>query len=469
MAGSRERRAFLLGLTTGFIYFIGTLYWLTPVMQTYGGLNPAAAVVSHILLIVYLALFPALFAWMAAALMSAYGVTGLLLTPAAWILSELGRTHIFGGFPWVLLGYSQVTNLPVAQIASVFGVLGVSALVALVNAALTAVVIFDGRARTWPAIAAAIVLMSSAAWGVWRIHDGRLLRDGEAVRVGLVQGNIAQDDKWNPALAGRILDDYLAMTRQAARRGATFIIWPESSTPFMYEEDPVGAAAIRTLARDAGISLLFGSDQFERDTPPRYYNSAFMIDSTGRTRAVYRKIHLVPFGEFVPLKRLLFFVRPLVEAVSDFSPGTDATMLPYEGHRVSTAICYEVVYPLLIRRMVLSGSELLTTITNDAWYGRSSAPYQHFWQAVMRSIEEGRYLARAANTGVSGLVDPYGRVIAMSDVFVPDVIVGEVRLLGGLTLYARFGDWFAYLLSILVVAALVVDRLMRRRAPQVYA
>ncbi len=445
-------------MTAGFLYFLGTLYWLTPVMQTFGGLNIAAAVGSHILLLAYLAIFPALFAWMASTLVRTYGVTGLMLTPAAWVLTELGRTHIFGGFPWVLLGYSQSTNLPIAQLASVAGVFGVSALVAFVNAALAAIVIYTGRARTWPPIAAAVVLILVSGWGIWRIRDGRLLREGTEVRVGLVQGNIEQEDKWNPQLSRKILEDYLTMTRQAARRGATLVIWPESSTPFMFEEDAAGADQVRTLVRDAGIALLFGSDQVERDKPPRYYNSAFMIDPTGKTRAVYRKIHLVPFGEFVPLKRMLFFVKPLVEAVSDFSPGTDTTMLPYEDHRISAAICYEVVYPLLIRQMVLSGSELLTTITNDAWYGRSSAPYQHFWQAAMRSIEQGRYLARAANTGISGIVDPYGRAVARSEVFVSDVIVGDLRLLSGWTVYARFGDWFAYLVSALCAGALLLSK-----------
>ncbi|MBI1873056.1 MAG: apolipoprotein N-acyltransferase [Acidobacteria bacterium] len=462
-AHGRSIRPFLLGVTTGFVYFSGTLYWLTGVMQTYGGLNLLAALGTQVLLILYLAAFPALFAWMAAVLIAGYGMTGLLLTPAAWVLTELGRTHLFGGFPWVLLGYSQATNLPVAQIASVLGVFGVSALVALVNAALGAVVLSQGRgARTWPAITAAAVLIASTGWGYWRIRDARLVHEGTPIRVALVQGNVAQDDKWNPQLAPRILERYLSMTQQATRQGATLVIWPESATPFLYEDDPVGARALRALVRDAGVHLLFGSDQIERDRPPRSYNAAFMLDPAGRTRGVYRKIHLVPFGEFVPLKRMLFFVKPLVEAISDFSPGTDTTMLSYEDHRISTAICYEVVYPRLIRQMVLSGSELLTTITNDAWYGRSSAPHQHFWQAAMRSIEEGRYLARAANTGVSGIVDPYGRAVIRSELFVPDVLVGEVRLLAGRTPYARFGDLFAYLVSLLCAGAIALDWWLRR-------
>src|SRR5262249_31482409 len=150
--------------------------------------------------------------------------------------------------------------------------------------------------------------------------------------------------------------------------------------------------------------------------------------------------HLVPFGEYVPLQRLLFFVAPIVEAMSPFTPGTEPTLLPVGAHKASTAICYEVIYPDLIRRVVLGGSGLLTTITNDAWYGRSSAAYQHWEQASMRAIESGRYLARAANTGVSGFVDPYGRVIAKTDLFVQATTVAEVRFLTARTVYSRIGD-----------------------------
>src|SRR5688572_26815344 len=167
----------------------------------------------------------------------------------------------------------------------------------------------------------------------------------------------------------------------------------------------------------------------------RYYNAAFLVKPDGQVGAVYRKMHLVPFGEYVPLQSLLFFVGPIVEAVSAFSPGTDPVLLPVAGHTVSTAICYEVIFPSLIRRFVADGSELLTTITNDAWYGKSSAAYQHWEQASMRSIEQGRYMARAANTGISGFVDPYGRILQKSELFEPAVLIGDLRFIKTRTIY----------------------------------
>ena len=196
------------------------------------------------------------------------------------------------------------------------------------------------------------------------------------------------------------------------------------------------ASLVRRLARETGATLLIGSDQVERVRPDetlaarddRFYNAAFLIKPDGTTAAVYRKMHLVPFGEYVPLQRLLFFVSPIVDAVSNFTPGDRPVLLPVGDHLVSTAICYEVIYGSLMRHFVLDGSELLTTITNDAWYGWSSAAYQHWDQAAMRAIENGRYLARAANTGISGFVDPYGRVLQKSKLFEQTVLVQDVRL-----------------------------------------
>jgi apolipoprotein N-acyltransferase len=285
---------------------------------------------------------------------------------------------------------------------------------------------------------------------------------GEPIRVGLLQGNVDQSEKWDPARAGAIFVNYLEKTEQAIAKGAEVVIWPEASTPFTFEEDRAAADRVREIARRAQVPILIGSNQIERSTPPRFYNAAFMVGPDGTTQGVYRKMHLVPFGEYVPLQRLLFFAAPLVEAVGAFSAGDEAVVLPIGPHRASVAICYEVVYPALVRRFVSGGTELLTTITNDAWFGRTAAPYQHFAQAAMRAIENGRYLVRAANTGVSGVVDPYGRVLVASGIFEPKVIVEQARFLQTSTFYARHGDVFAYASVIVTVAMLVMARGPRR-------
>jgi apolipoprotein N-acyltransferase len=463
------RRAFGLGLVTGVIYFTGTLYWITRVMAVYGGLAPVVAVALNALLIAYLSLFPAIFAMVISRLSATLGARSLIAAPFVWVATELGRTYIMTGFPWVLLGYSQATTLPVAQLASVFGVYGVSALVASVSAALAFAAprafmpIGGGRrpgfATYRPLLVSLVLVVGTASWGAARIRAGALTLHGEPVSVGLIQGNVDQADKWDQRRAADIFREYLDMTRRAIAEGAQVVLWPESSTPFYFEEDRPGAEEVRTIAREAKVPILLGSDQIDRSTPQtRYYNSAFLVRPDGSTGGVYRKIHLVPFGEYVPLKRLLFFAAPLVEAVSDFSAGDAAVLLPLRGHLMSTAICYEVVYPDLVRRSAAAGSDLLTTITNDAWFGRTSAPYQHFEQASMRAIENGRYLVRSANTGISGIVDPYGRVLVRTEIFTQAVVVGEARFVREQTIYARIGDVFAYASAILTLAVLVFVR-----------
>jgi apolipoprotein N-acyltransferase len=465
------RRAFRLGLTTGAVYFAGTLYWLVETMTTFGGLSTILAVVAAGVLVAYLSVFPAAFAVIFARLRPRLGTTTtVLLAPAVWVSTELGRQYLWDGFPWELLGYSQVTLLSVAQIASVVGVYGVSGLIVLVSGALALLVLGQGRRRWLASALAGAVVLGCVLWGQARLRHGELTLAGEPVRVAVLQGNIAQEDKWNPAFADVITDRYILMTRQAIARGATFILWPESSTPFYFEHDLVRGGAIRRLAREGGATLLIGSDQIEPVRPvagtvvsERYYNAAFLVKPDGGIGAVYRKMHLVPFGEYVPLKRLLFFVGTIVEAVAAFTPGETPVLLPVGQHLASTAICYEVIYGSLMREFVLDGSELLTTITNDAWYGWSSAAYQHWDQAAMRAIENGRYLARAANTGISGFVDPYGRVLARSELFEQALLVEDLRFLQARTVYSRIGDLVAWLCLALTAAALLATWAPRRR------
>src|SRR5687768_12094878 len=414
-----------------------------------------------VLLAMYLALFPAFMAVITSRLISRAGASALFVAPAAWVATEFLRGYLFGGFPWVPLGNSQVTVLPVAQLASVLGVYGLTALVALVNAAIAYAVLTTGASRVKVLAGVAALLAGVGVWGAMRVADASLTRQGTPIRVGLVQGNIEQTMKWRPEAARAIFTTYISMTRDVARRGAQYVIWPESSTPFTFEGDPFGEQELRGLAREVRVPILFGSDQIMSGEKESHYNAAFQLSPDGTTAAVYRKIHLVPFGEFVPMSEWLTFFPPLVQTLAGFAPftpGDAMVMLPVGSHLTSTAICYEVVYPSLVREAVLEGSELLTTITNDAWYGHSSAPYQHFEMASMRAIEHGRYMARAANTGISGVVDPYGRIVAASAIFEQVGLVEQVRFLTTRTIYTTIGDLIAYLAIALVAAALFATR-----------
>jgi apolipoprotein N-acyltransferase len=470
-----ERRPLLLGLVTGLVYFSGTLYWLTDVMTTFGGLGTAVAAAVALLLIVYLSLYPALATHIVGRGVRAFGRRALWAAPLVWAAAEYARGHVITGFPWVPLGNSQIDVTPIAQVASLVGVYGLSALVALASVALAwPLVAPPGRTRWTPVAGVAVLIVALAAWGAARVSGGALMAAGTPVRVAMVQGNVAQGQKWDARFAERIYQRYLALSRGAVARGATLVLWPESATPFMFEEDPQ-AEAMRLLARETGARLFVGSDQIERGprgSKPRFYNSAFLIQPTGSVGGIYRKVHLVPFGEYVPLESILSFAGPLVEQVGGFTPGETLTIFRIREGAFSTGICYEAVFPELSRDAVRQGSRLLTTITNDAWFGRSSAPWQHFAMARMRAIETGRYLARAANTGISGIVDPYGRVVQQTALFEETVAVGEVRFLDGITPYVRIGDVVPWA-GLVVAAALwtlswrsrAVDRSRRAAAP----
>jgi apolipoprotein N-acyltransferase len=459
------RRTFALGLTTGAVYFAGTLYWLVQTMTTFGGLATPVAAFAAALLIAYLSLFPAAFALACARLVSRFGVRAIVFAPFVWVATEMGRTYVLDGFPWELLGYSQSTVLPIAQLASVVGVYGLSFVIAMVSAGCAYAAVDRTRQRWYPLAFVGVFLLVAGFWGAARIRAHALTSAGTPIRVAVLQGNIAQEQKWEPAMADAIMSRYIEMTREAIGRGAQFILWPESSTPFPYERDIPRGEAVRRLVRESKVTLLIGSDQVEPVRPvlpgkppeERWYNAAYLIQPNGVTAAIYRKIHLVPFGEYVPFKALLFFVGPLVQAVSDFTPGTEPLTLPVAGHWASTAICYEVIYASLIRSFVQHGSELLTTITNDAWYGWSSAAYQHWQQASLRAVEEGRYLARAANTGISGFIDPYGRVMQESYMFQSAVMAEDLRFISARTIYSRIGDVAGWGSVIVTLAALLAS------------
>jgi len=296
-AGPGPLRATGLGFVAGMVYFTGTVYWTSSVMRQFGDLATPLAFLLMLLLAAYMSLYPAIFALILQRLLGRFGAQALLLAPAIWVTTELGRAHLFTGFPWVLLGYSQAIVLPVAQLASLFGVYGLSALVALVNAALAFLATDRRRIRWGPVAVAAAVLVVSVGWGTARLRYSSLTRQGEPMPVALIQGNIPQEQKWDPAHAPAILRRYVEMSEATVAGGARFIVWPESSLPFYFQEDPVGGDVVRSLAHRTRAHILVGSDQIERGKPPRYFNAAFLITPDGTVGGIYRKMHLVPFGE----------------------------------------------------------------------------------------------------------------------------------------------------------------------------
>ena len=382
----------------------------------------------------------------------------LAIAPILWVGTEWLRGTLFTGFPWVLLGYSQSDTVAPLQVASLVGIYGLSGLVACPSAALA---LADdarthaGLAPGWWRRALLIALpIAGSAWGAWRVGARGAAAGPHRARRRSCRATSRRDRSGTPRTATTSCRRYLALTRDAARQDVDLVIWPESSTPFVFGRDGIQTEIMRAALQQARVPVVFGSDEVVG--PKEFYNAAFVMDAAGEIRGSYRKMQLVPFGEYIPVRWLLFFAQPLVEGFSDFSAGQQLTLLPVGAHRLSVAVCYEAVFPWLSRTAVRQGSQLLATITNDAWYGTSAAPYQHFQQARVRAVETGRYLVRAANTGISGVVDPYGRVQVQSPLFETGTWTGEVRWLDGITLYVRIGDAVAWACMLVTVALLLL-------------
>lgn len=446
IAGVPARRALRLGYLSGAVAALGLLYWTALTVIQFGRIPAPVAAVVMLLLCAAFALFPLLFGWGLGRLTSAFGPRALLLAPVLWTATELLRAHTFFRFPWCLLGYATIDLLPFAQVASLFGVYGASFLVMLVNALLALALVSPLTARR-ASLAAAALLFAWGGLGLWTmavpvVEQGR-------VRVGLVQASVVQDQKWDPDFAEQNVARHERLARDAAARGARLVVWPESAVPSYFDHDPELAARLRRLVRETGTWLVFGNDDMElgAEGRPRPFVGAKMLTPAGELALRYHKMRLVPFGEYVPMKPLLTlggrYAAKLVQQVADFEPGDEAVVAAGPGGALGAFICYEAVFPDLARAFVRGGAGLLVNITNDGWYGRTSAPHQHLAMARMRAIETRRYLVRAANTGITAIVDPRGRLLARTELFDQTVLVGEAGFATGTTLYVGIGDAFA--------------------------
>jgi apolipoprotein N-acyltransferase len=443
------RSAFRRGYVMGAVSSVGIVYWTEAVVVQHGGLPMVVGLVVMTLLSLALALFPSLFAWMVWRWVRRFGSGALLLAPLAWVATEILRAHTLFRFSWCLLGYSQQPNVAFIQIARFGAVYAVSLVVAAASAVLAYLAVArTPQARAGASSGLAILVWAVGMYGSWVL--GQPIRSSGRIKVGLVQASILQDEKWDPGRAWDNIDRHVKLAQKAAGQGARFIVWPESAVPFYYDHTPGLAAQLQQLAQAHRVHLLFGND--DRDLLPdgrrRYFVGAKMLDPAGELVLRYHKLRLVPFGEYVPMQPLLTlggrYAAKLVDQVADFTPGAEHVVAPVEGHPVGATICYEAIFPDLVRGFAQGGAEMLVNITNDGWYGRSSAPYQHLAMASFRAVENGKYLVRAANTGISAVVDPHGRILERTELFVPTVLVRDVPFVPGTTFYARHGDVFAW-------------------------
>lgn len=455
------RRPFRSGFVAGLTFFAAVLYWVNIVMTTYGHLHPVLSVIAWLLLSAYLALFFAAATWAACRLKEQCGYAYPLTLPVLWVALEFLRSFLLSGFPWASLGYSQQSLPALLQSADLFGVYGLSYLLVLVNAVLAEWLLMRRKGARRPlaaAVTALVLVLAAWGYGTWRL--GSDLDDRpDRLRTTVVQGNIPQDIKWDPGFQQETVRIYRDLSLAAVKREQSrLLIWPEAATPFYYQDGGKLADAVTGLPRESSAALLFGSPAYRREGgKTSYLNSVFLLDEQGREKGRSDKVHLVPFGEYVPVKKFLPFIDKLVVGIGDFSPGV-INPLPLDGHRVGVLVCYEAIFPELARESVRQGSDLLVNVTNDAWFGNSSAPWQHLAMVRFRAVENRVWIARAANTGISAFIAPSGRVLGATELFVPAAATVEVGLGARPGLYARTGDLIPLLFLAICVLWLVQTR-----------
>jgi apolipoprotein N-acyltransferase len=451
---AEPKNAFRYGWLAGVIAFTGTITWVITAMNQYGQVPFVVSALLMLLLATWL--------WLGA--------------PSLWVSLEYLRTYAFSGFPWALLGYSQYQWLPVIQLSDMTGVYGVSFLVVMGNVAMTVILswLWHRKAQIstsfpWqPALAFVVILSTSLVYGHWQINQQAMLdKSARSLSLGLVQANIAQDKKWDTAYIDETLMRYTALSQQTGKN-LDLLIWPEAAMPFFFEKERAYQKTILSVLIDSQNPLLFGSPtlRFEPDGSPYLLNSAYLLSPEKLLTGRYDKRHLVPFGEYIPLKSLLFFLEKLVVGIGDFKPGHGpmTLLLPDSSEKVqplfAVPICFEIIFPRLVRQMAREGANFLVTLTNDAWFGDSAAPYQHFSMAVFRAVENHLAVARAANTGISGFIHPDGRILTATPIFTQQAVTGSIPLRTTTpTFYTQNGDVFSWGCVILTGIFLIVCRM----------
>ena len=391
------KKVFWISYFCGFLFYLGTLYWLYYV--TGFGL---------IVLCLYLALYFGIFGFIINRLTFYISHFTLLFIPFIWMALEWIQSHLFSGFGWVLLGYSQYKNIELIQIADFAGVYGVSFVIMTINVAIYKLFKKSGRTLLLIILVLAIVI----GYGRIRVNEGNNGRT--EIKLSVIQGNIPQELKWDPDAAQSNLDSYINLTRQAAFDNPDLIIWPETSFPGYFVSDKKMTEEVLQLAKKISIPLLVGTNT-EKDM--EIFNSAVLISERGKIIDQYDKIHLVPFGEYVPFSRKIPVLRNLILGeLGEFTQGEEYKVFTLNPSpltkdvKFATLICFEDIFPKMSKRFVQNGAQFLVVITNDAWYGKSSAPYQHAACSVFRAIENRVPIVRCANTGYSCFIDSSGRI-----------------------------------------------------------
>jgi len=446
--GERPWQAFLTGCITGLLFFGATMYWVSYV-----------AVIGAVALVIYLALYFGIFAVCVDALSVQFprpGIIHAIFISSLWVGLEYLRSHLLTGLGWALLGYTQWKILPLIQIADITGVYGVSFLIIFANVLISSKIkkkIKGFRPDPRYLSFLIIILITTGMYGFYRMDQK--FKD-KTIKVSIIQGNIPQEQKWDEKYAEDILETHIQLTKEAAKDNPSLIIWPETSAPGFLEKEDILFNRISNLAKEVNSYLLVGTPTLAGQWAGPYYNSAVLISNEGKILRRYDKLHLVPFGEYVPLGDSVFsFVRTRYDVGEDYTPGKEHTVfeIPLAKDakpKFGVLICFEDIFPDLVREFVRSGADFMINITNDAWFMKTAAPYQHAQSSVFRAIENRINLVRSANTGYSCFIDQNGKITGSvknaegEEIFVRGYATANIAPVKGATFYTKYGDLFAW-------------------------
>jgi apolipoprotein N-acyltransferase len=449
--GKGLAQSFKLGFLTGIVSFLGILYWIIVAVHTYGNVPLILSGLILLLLVVYLSLFIGVFTFLTRLIQVHLRIQTILFAPILWAALEYLRSFLLSGFPWANLGYSQYLNLPFIQMADLTGPYGLSFVILLVNVTLFGI-LHQWSKKTFPfkeVITTAIIILGFLIYGYMKIAaiDRQMLQN-PPLKIGLVQGNIDQSIKWDESFQKETMKIYERLSLKVAEGKPDLIIWPETATPFFFQDAKEYQPFVLDIPKRTNTFLLFGTPSYKiQKGKVNHYNSAYLLSPSGELVGKYDKIHLVPFGEYVPMQDLLFFIGSLGEGIGDFKSGGEIYNFSIPQGRFGVLICFEIIFPDLCRRFVKKGANFLVTMTNDAWFGKTSAPYQHFSMAIFRAVENRVFIARAANTGITGFIDPRGKISKQGGIFTEEAMNGMIRLSKDKTFYTLYGDVFAWCCS----------------------
>jgi apolipoprotein N-acyltransferase len=448
------RQSFWLGYGCGFAWYAANCYWIYQTMYLYGGLPRPVALGILILFSLYLGLYHGLFAWIVARWRSAFGVKwALAAAPFVWVAVELARGRVTG-FPWDLLGYTQVDHSALTSLAPVAGVYGMSLVIALVNCAMAAVLLLERR-RSVVTTAVMGVVVAALVQSAGIVRPAGETSRREVQKAVLLQENLSvgAESHGESETEQQLLASFEALSH--APQGATVVLWPESPAPFQWDDGRTAAAMKAFAAREKTPVIADAIKMDAGQKGRRYYNTAQAFSADGNLAGRYDKVHLVPFGEYVPFKDAFFFAKNLTQEVGDFSRGASRNVLSVDGHGYGTFICYESIFGDEVRQFAKHGADVLVNLSDDGWYGDTSAPWEHLDMVRMRAIENHRWVLRATNTGVTTAIDPEGRLHAEAPRHQRLAVTAEFQFEEGTTFYTRHGDWIAYVCAMLTAGGLL--------------